>query len=378
MTEETPHTEPAPPPPKKRSWFSSILLWLNWLAIAALALACLAPFVSPAVFWPLAFFGLLHPAFAFVNFLFLLWWLFRRKKTFIYPLALLLLSLPFYGRQFHFTFGKSEPSPANAFTVMSYNVKLFDLYNWSHNKQTRSKMFSLISSQHPAILNLQEFFTRKPDYPNLDSLKSLLHLPHAHAEYTIFNQKGSWGVVTFSRFPIVDQGRIVFNNRNNNICIYTDLLVDGDTIRVYNMHLQSVSFGYADYKFMEGRMSSEDMNDEMESSKNILRRMKRAYTKRARQAESIASHIAACPYPVIVCGDFNDPPVSYTYRTISANLEDAFYSGESGFGKTFVNPFPVPRIDYILHSASMHSWQFRTLQENGLSDHYPVVCEIGK
>ncbi len=351
---------------------------MNWFAIAGLFLASVSPYVSPAVFWPLAFFGLVHPAFVLLNLIFLLWWTIRRRKQAFYTLAILLLSIPFYAKQFPFRFHSSSAAPASAFTVMSYNVKLFDLYNWTGNKKTRGKMFSLLANEKPDLLNIQEFYNEDSGtFRNLDSLKSLLSFPYAHVEYTITLRKNDhWGVVTFSKFPIVNTGKIVFNTRNNNICIYTDLLIDGDTVRVYNMHLQSVSLGYADMKTLDQLGKGEDLDDEVESSKNILRRMKRAYIKRAHQAESIAEHMANCPYKIIVCGDFNDTPISYSYRIISDGLQDAFLESGSGLGKSFINPFPFPRIDYILHSSSMKAFEFKTIQENGMSDHYPVVCKM--
>jgi endonuclease/exonuclease/phosphatase family metal-dependent hydrolase len=375
LTEEE-NKEPIKPK-KKRSWFSRILLGLNWFVIGGLLLACLAPYVSPAVFWPLAFFGLAQPVFVLLNLIFLTWWIIRKRRQAFYSLAILLCSIPGDLKEFHVDFSGPVKS-GNQFFVMSYNVKLFDLYNWTGNKQTRNKMFTMLKENPCGIVCLQEFFNQDSGaFRNLDSLKKLLQLPNAHAEYTItLHKTDHWGVVTLTKYPIVNSGKIVFNNRNNNICIYTDMLINGDTVRVYNMHLQSISFGYADYKFIDQVASGEEADSEVESSKNILRRMKRAYIKRARQAESIAEHIAACPYPVIVCGDFNDTPVSYSYKTISEGLEDAFLEKGSGFGKSFVNPLPVPRIDYILHSPKFRAIDFEIIREKNLSDHYPVVAKL--
>ncbi|CAN5353907.1 endonuclease/exonuclease/phosphatase family protein [soil metagenome] len=365
-------------PKKKTSWVSKFILGLNWFAISGLVLSTISPYVSPAVFWPLAFFGLAQPAFVLLNFIFLLWWIFRKKKFAFFSLAILLISIPHDLRQFRFHFNTVIKPPANSFTLISYNVKLFDLYNWTGNKKTRGKIFTMLKNNYPDLLNLQEFFNQDSGtFRNLDSLKKLLHLPYSHVEYTITLHKDDhWGVVTLSKFPIINQGKIVFNNRNNNICIYTDMLINSDTVRVYNMHLQSVSFGYADYKFLDKVASGEEADSELESSKNILRRMKRASEKRAGQAESIAEHIADCPYPVIVTGDFNDTPISYAYQTISSGLNDAFIECGNGWGKTYVNPLPFPRIDNILHSPQFHVYSFETIREENLSDHYPIKCRI--
>jgi endonuclease/exonuclease/phosphatase family metal-dependent hydrolase len=113
--------------------------------------------------------------------------------------------------------------------------------------------------------------------------------------------------------------------------------------------------------------------DEIEGSKNLLRRLKRAFVRRAPQAEMVAEHIRKCRYPVIVCGDFNDTPFSYTYNTVKGNLNDAFIECGNGFGKTYNGIFPSFRIDYILHSGSLVPSGYYTHSES-YSDHFPVSC----
>jgi endonuclease/exonuclease/phosphatase family metal-dependent hydrolase len=375
---ETVQIEPVPSR-KKLGWFSRFVLFLNWFFIVCLLFANFSPLVNPAKVWPMAFLGLAQPALMLVNLLFLFYWLIRKKRQVVYTLITLLISMVHFSKHYQITFGDPDPAPDSAFKLMTWNVKLFDLYNWSGNTETRSKMFDLIKSESPAILCVQEFYTEDTgSFNNLDSLRGHLDYSYSSHAYTITLRKTDhWGVATFSRYPIINEGKIVFNNRSNNICLYTDMVVKSDTIRIYNMHLQSINFGYADIHFVETMLSAEDAEDEVENSKSILRRMKRAYTRRAEQANAISAHIAACKYPVIICGDFNDTPVSYSYRVLCKDMTDAFRESGSGFGKTFVNPLPLPRIDYIFHSETLHSWEFNTLETEGMSDHYPVTCKIG-
>ena len=375
---ETVQIEPVPSR-KKLGWFSRTVLFFNWFFIICLLAGNFSPLVSPSTAWPLAFLGLAQPALMLVCLLFLIYWAIRRKRQAVYSLIVLLISMIHFSKQFQISFGAQDTAPDSTFKLMTWNVKLFDLYNWSGNKETRSKMFDLIKAEDPAVLCLQEFYSEDSGaFNNLDSLRAHMNYSYASHAYTITLRKTDhWGVATFSRFPIVNEGKIVFNNRSNNICLYTDLIANGDTVRVYNMHLQSINFGYADIRFVQSMLSEEDAEDEVENSKSILRRMKRAYTRRAEQSNAISAHMATCPYPILICGDFNDTPVSYTYRVLSAGMKDAFRESGSGFGKTFVNPLPIPRIDYIFHSETLQSWEFKTIEAEGMSDHYPVTCKIG-
>ncbi|TND08926.1 MAG: metal-dependent hydrolase [Bacteroidetes bacterium] len=367
-----------PRPKRPFRLYDRIIWWLNIAAALMLGLSYFAPWVSPAVFWPVAFLGLGYGVLALANLLFAAYFALRKRKRAFVSLVVLLAGFPVFGLHYCFT-SKEADFSAGTFKVMSYNTKLFDLYNWSHNAQTRSKMFDMMLNEKPDLLCLQEFYTEDTgSLRNFDTLKAILGLPYAHSEYTITLRKTDhWGIATFSRYPIVNQGSIVFNNRSNNICIYSDMLIRGDTVRVYNMHLQSIRFGYADQQFIHNITHGKETEDEIENSKNIMRRVKRAFTRRAGQAESIARHISSSPYPVIVCGDFNDTPISYAYHTISEKLEDAFLESGSGMGRTFSEYPLVPRIDYILHSPYYEASGFTVIKKE-LSDHYPVVCRLKK
>ncbi len=366
-------------PPKKRFRWSKIVLGINYAFILLLCFSYLAPYISPRIFWPLAFFGISYPVFLIINCLFVLYWLLRRRIRFLYSLLAIVIGYNTLFAYVQVRFSKTPERAVHAkhkLKIMSFNTKLFDLYNWSHNMETRSKIFDLLKSESSDIICMQEFYNSdKGHFRNLDTLVKLQRAKYSHTEYMVtLRGTDHWGMATFSSYPIVNRGMIDFNTRGNNSCIYTDIQIGTDTIRVYNVHLQSMHFSDNDYKFMESILDVKDLN-ELEGSKSILRRMKWAFLRRAGQVEIINEHLRNCRYPVIICGDFNDTPNSYSYHTLSKGLKDAFLESGSGFGQTYYGKFPSFRIDYILHSPSIFSWDYRTIHTD-LSDHFPITCNI--
>ena len=359
---------------RRMSWFSKTVLWLNYFAVISLLLSYLSPYVSPAVFWPIAFLGLGYTYLLILNFLFVLYWLLRRRIQIILPLVAILIGFNRFPSVFKISFGSEKKVSEKSIKVLSWNVRLFDLYNWSHNKETKNKMFQFLNSENPGIICLQEFFNGDSGYfPTLDTLQKFLNAKNVHYTYTLtLRNYQHFGIATFSSYPVIKKGEISFETKTNNICIYTDVLIGEDTIRIYNMHLQSIQMGYADYKFVENLEKNKEV-DEIEGSKNILKRLKRAFIKRVPQAEMVAEHISECKYPVIVCGDFNDTPFSYTYNVVKGKLSDSFLECGSGFGKTYNGIFPSFRIDYVLHSSDFTAHNYFTHSEN-YSDHFPVSC----
>ena len=382
MTTEQNNNQSKPKKKKsKRSFFNSVVMLFNHIAAVCLLISYLAPHVSPENFWFLAFFGLAYPILVFVNLLFVIYWGIQLKKRAFYSLLILLGGWKQISQYVQINFNNTPDKSKKLIKVMSYNVRLFDLYDWSHNTGTRTKMFELINDENPDIMCLQEFFTHdsSKQFNNLDTLLKFQKAKNTQIEYT--NRSGTTnhlGAAIFSSYPIVAKGKITFDTKTNNMCIYSDIKINNDTIRVYNVHLQSIQFDYDDYKFVDDIINNKETETkELEKSKNILKRMKRAFVKRSKQTELVAENISKSPYPVIVCGDFNDPPASYAYHTISKNLSDAFVESGKGFGRSYVGKFPSFRIDYILHSNQYKAYEFRTIREE-LSDHFPVCCYLEK
>jgi endonuclease/exonuclease/phosphatase family metal-dependent hydrolase len=357
-----------------RKFSVKVILVINWLFILAMLIAYFGGLYSPAKMWLPSFFALAYPVWLFILLLFTLFWLFFKKWYFLFPLITILLGWNTMTR--YFSFHLITPSPKEkAIRVISYNVKNFDLYNWTHNRESRDNIIDMLVGQSPDILCLQEFYTEDhTDFENVNSIKEKLELPYSHQYYTLNQKQGNhFGEILFSAYPIINTGEIIFKNKLNNVGIFADLLIDDDTFRVFNVHLQSIYLDEADEEVVEKVIKNQDK--QMKTSKRVINKLKTAFIARATQAEKVRAAIDDSPHPVIVCGDFNDTPAGYAYHTISKGLNDSFKKGRFGFGATFSGKIPWLRIDYILFDPGIRVLSHQRVKSN-LSDHYPVVVQF--
>ena len=343
-----------------------------------LFISVISPFINPHIFWIPAFTGLAFPYIFTLSLIFFLLILVRGyKKHFLIFLPLILYGTYVFSGYYHPGWFNRDTPEKGTVKIMSFNVRLFDLYNWKNNEHNKNKIFQYLKSEDPDIICFQEYYYQKDGkFSTTDTLLKLLKANHIHATYPVANNNECFfGIATLTKYPIINKGEIIFPG-TSNMSIYTDIVMHGDTVRIYNNHLESIRFGKEDYNFINKLDFNVD-SVEVRDTKNIIKRIKHAYTKRSNQADSVAAHIATCRYPVIVCGDFNDTPVSYSYQTIGSGLKDAYIESGSGMGSTYNGRIPLLRIDYIFHSPVFNAYDFKVGKED-LSDHFPITCLLVK
>ncbi len=352
------------------------------LAVCAisLALSIYSQDVNPNDNWWLPFFGLAFPVFLWLNVIFLVVLFFKKSVKLIFPLVALVYAWPSIQNYYQLT-SKSEFSSDDIteMKLLTYNVRVFDR-NENIGGNVREQILDYVGEQDANILCFQEFYYA--DEPGIFDTKSIIKdkygYAHSYENFT-HHMRGGFhaGVATFSRFPILNEGTITFDSDYSNSCIYTDLIVKTDTVRVYNAHLSSIRFEKEDYALLEETTENNATASEENISryKQIIGRMKNAYQKRALQLQQVLDHIYECPYPVVLAGDFNDTPVSYAYAQTRKYLTDSFVESGFGVGNSYIGKLPSFRIDYVFHSEELESAAFTT-HDVSLSDHYPVFTKL--
>lgn len=327
-----------------------LLFALNSIVALALLLAYLLPFIPPRYFSALAVLSLFLPGLIVLNFCFLVFWIITLKRYFLLPLIVLLLGFGHIKSLFHFH-PTADAVPTNGLKVMSYNVRLFNRYHWIKDNAIPQKIADFVINEDPDIVGFQEFFE--------DPSFSLPSYPHRYKR----SKKGESGQAIYSKWPIVKTGHLQFLNSGNN-AIFTDIVINKDTLRVFNAHLESLKL---------------DVDDELDlttkKNKKLLNKIGGSFIKQEEQVDELIEAITVSPHKVIVLADLNNTSSSYVYRVLNKRLNDTFKIAGKGFGKTFeLKGFPL-RIDVILPDPSIKVLKHQNFDVE-LSDHFPIMAEI--
>ncbi len=322
-------------------------------------LAYILPFLAPTFFPFLSVLTLILPLFLIINTLFFIYWLLQLKRIMIYSGVVLLLGITFITKFYKFT-ALNLPPEENDFVVMSYNVRLFNLFEWIPREEVSKDIHNFINEQNPDILCIQEYS---------ETAKVDLRV-YKHRFISMQGNRIKSGQAIFSKYKIINKGTVAFADKDNSV-IYTDILKGNDTLRVYNIHLQSVKIT-PDVNEIQQNIESIDQN----KSKDIFRRISLAFKKQQLQAEIIKEHKSTCHYPILICGDMNNSAFSYVYRNIKGNLNDSFEEAGKGFGETYNFKYYPARIDYILADKNLKIKSFTNFSKYKNSDHYPIVARM--
>jgi endonuclease/exonuclease/phosphatase family metal-dependent hydrolase len=327
-----------------------------WIILVFTLICYAAALIPPERFWPagILIYGILPML--IINMLLFLLLAILRKISVVWPVIALLAGIPFINITFNYDVRPEINTQKKVIEILSLNAKNFssgnDLVGW-------------LVSDTAEIKCVQEYYSNKrnQDVNISEKMKEngyesyLLNTEYANGyEYS--------GLATFSRYPIVDQGALLFNENSGNNCIYTDISTGKDTVRVYNVHLSSMRIPLSEYR---------EPDDYDRKLKSLIRKLKNGAIRRSDEIDKLLGHTAECPYPFVICGDFNDIPYSYNYFKLRRHFDNAFEEAGHGFGFSFRHWFIFfLRIDHHFISEKLIPVFYRVDHSTRGSDHYPT------
>ncbi len=333
---------------KKLSVIDKLLFVVNSIMAATLIISFLSYYISPDYISLISFLSLSVPLLIIVNLVFMVYWMLKLKRQFLLSAIVLVIGFQYINKFYSFT--EKKVLLVEDLKIMSYNVRMFNLYNWIEGDNVDQYIYEFINTKSPDILCIQEF------HPSTD-----IGFKYPYEYVKIRTSQNNFGHAIFSKFKIINSGSLDFRNSTNN-AIFADIVRNNDTIRVYNVHLESLKINPKEEPLTQ------------ENSEKFKIRVEKAFKKQTNQATLIIQHQELTGYRSVICGDFNNNAFSWVYNKLKTTKNDAFEIAGKGFGKTYNYNFPL-RIDFILVDQNIDINNFKTYDVK-FSDHYPIMARL--
>lgn len=329
-----------------------LLYGANLLTAILLILSFITPYIPPQKFPLLSALSLLVSPLLFLNLVFVIYWVIRLKKR-VWLSALMLIIAYFHFNAFWKLGGNmNDLSSSHQLKILSFNVQLFEAYQDDPDPEIANKLKELIATHKPDVFVIQEFY--KTELTVFDQFAY---------RYIHFRDDHRLGHAIFSKYPLINKGAFDFKSTTNNT-IFTDVVVAQDTLRLYNLHLQS-------FKISPSVAGLQDRPGSL-----IRSRISAAFKLQQQQVSAIENDIGNSTHPIVLAGDMNNTAFSYIYRKFATKFQDAYARAGSGLGSTFTFDFYPIRIDYIFADPSLKVLDFETLKRP-FADHHPVLSTLG-
>lgn len=311
----------------------------------------------------LGYIGVILPALLIINLLYIVYWGIRRKWWILFPIIAIAFNYEFITAMFQYS--KTVEHQGNTLKIATYNVHAFNAQSTGYDAKQIAKF---MEKEKIDILCFQEFSGNK--HFNIDRICSTFH-EYSYKYIPRINHETR--IAIFSKYPIIDSLAIPFS-QSSNCGMWTDIKIDNRIVRLFNVHMQTTSLNQSK-KFLAKEMQIENSYGQKEAIENLNKKIVNNQKLRAQQAILIKEHIEGTKHPVILCGDFNDTPASYTYHTLKGNLSDGFKTCGNGYGYTFRGLHQLLRIDYLFYSKELKGIKYYSPSLKW-SDHNPVIMEL--
>lgn len=363
--------------------FRSFLFLLNILVAIWLLLCAAAAVISPMESKYLALFSLTTPFAIVANIFFILLWLFswRIGRSLLSIITLIVchkVALTIFGLNF-FEANEINKKSERTLKVMTWNVHGMGIFNKPRNKEFEKRIITYLQEQDADILCLPEYYTPRNNILKPHSQHILRNSGYKEYRFNVDNDLGPnsyLGTAFFSKYPI--RNYEVHTLSKYIFMLQSDVLLPGNvTMRMFFVHLNTFGLSDNEKAYIEDvKHRKKDIDSSFDLSKSFAGKFAQAFVRRAEEAVKAVAVIKQSPHPVLICGDFNDLPGSYTYTIFRSDLKDAFIEKGRGLGRTYSQISPTLRIDHIFYDpAALRIIGFETPRSD-LSDHNPVIANF--